>query len=51
MLNMNPRNKIPWGKEEEHQSNIGGAKKTTYKRISLIEEIKRILCTTSKRLQ
>jgi hypothetical protein len=48
---MNPRKKIPWGKEEDHQSNVGGAKKITYTRITLTEEIKRRPCTTSRRLQ
>jgi hypothetical protein len=40
LLKMNPRKKIPWEKEEDHQSNVGGAKKITYTRISLTEEIK-----------
>jgi hypothetical protein len=51
LLSMNPRKSIPWGKEEDHQSNVGGARKRTYTRISLIEEIKRRPCTTYKRLQ
>jgi hypothetical protein len=40
LLRMNPRRKTPWEKEEDHQSNVGGAKKITYTRISLTEEIK-----------
>jgi hypothetical protein len=48
---MNPRKRNPRGKEENHQSNVGGASKITYTRISLIEEIKQKPCTTSKRLQ
>jgi hypothetical protein len=51
LLRMNPRKKIPWGKEEDHQFNVGGAKKITYTRISLTEEIKKRPCTISKRLQ
>jgi hypothetical protein len=51
LLKMNPTKKIPWGKEEDHQSNVGGENKITYTRISLTKEIKRIPCTTSKRLQ
>jgi hypothetical protein len=37
LLWRNPRKKIPWGKEEEHQYNVGGERKITYTRISLIE--------------
>jgi hypothetical protein len=48
---MNPISKTPLGKEEDHQSNVGGAKKITCIRISFMEEIKRRLCTTSKKLQ
>jgi hypothetical protein len=42
---------ISWGKEEDHQSNVGGERKITYTRISLIEDIKRRPFTTYKRLQ
>jgi hypothetical protein len=48
---MNPRKRIPWGKEEDHQSNVGGARKITYTRIYLTKEIKQRPCTKSKRLQ
>jgi hypothetical protein len=51
LLRMNPRRKTPLEKEEDHQSNVGGANKITYTRISLIEETKRRPCTTSKKLQ
>jgi hypothetical protein len=46
LLKMNP-----WGKEEYHQSNVGGVNKITYTRIFLREELKKIPCTPSKRLQ
>jgi hypothetical protein len=51
LLKMNPRKTIPWGKEEDHQSDIGCVRKITYTRIFLTEEIKRRLRTTSKKLQ
>jgi hypothetical protein len=34
MLRGIPRKKLPWEKEEYHQSNVGDAKKITYTRIS-----------------
>jgi hypothetical protein len=40
LVRMKPRKKTPWEKEEDHQSNVGGANKITYTRISLTEEIK-----------
>jgi hypothetical protein len=36
MLSKNPRKKTPWEKEEYHQSNVGDAKKTMCKMISLM---------------
>jgi hypothetical protein len=51
LLRMNAREKTPWEKWEDHQSNVGDVKKTTCTRISLIENTKRIPCITSKRLQ
>jgi hypothetical protein len=35
LLRMNQRGKTPWEKEEDHQSNVGDAKKITCTRISL----------------
>jgi hypothetical protein len=35
LLRINPRRKTPWEKEEDHQSNVGGAKKMIYTRISV----------------
>jgi hypothetical protein len=40
LLRMNPRRKTPWEKGEDHQSNVGDAKKITCTRISLIEKKK-----------
>jgi hypothetical protein len=40
LLRMNPRKRIPWGKDEYHQYNVGGGMKITYTKISLVEEIK-----------
>jgi hypothetical protein len=40
LLRMNPRKRIPWGKYEYHQYNVGGGMTITYTNISLIEEIK-----------
>jgi predicted aspartyl protease len=40
LLRMNPREKTPWEKGEDHQSNVGDAKKITCTRISLTEKIK-----------
>jgi hypothetical protein len=40
LLKMNPRKNIPWGKEEDHQSNVVGVNKIAFTRNSLIEEIK-----------
>jgi hypothetical protein len=40
MLRMNPREKTPWEKGEDHQSNVGDAKKITCTRISLTERTK-----------
>jgi hypothetical protein len=37
MLRVNPRNKTPWEKEEDHPSNVGDAKKITCTRISHTE--------------
>ena len=51
LLRKNPRDKIPWEKGEDHQSNVWDANKTTCTRFFLIEEIKSIPCTTSKRIQ
>jgi hypothetical protein len=38
MLRMNPKWKTPWGKGEDHQSNVGDVKKITCTNISLIEK-------------
>jgi hypothetical protein len=35
LLRMNPRETTPWEKGEDHQSNVGDAKKITCTRISL----------------
>jgi hypothetical protein len=51
LLRKNPRDKIPWEKGEDHQSNVWDANKTTCTRFFLIEEIKSRPCTTSKRIQ
>jgi hypothetical protein len=37
MLRVNPRNKTPWEKAEDHLSNVGDAKKIIYTRIAHIE--------------
>jgi hypothetical protein len=37
---MNPRNKTPWEKGEDHQSNVGDANKITCTRISHTERTK-----------
>jgi hypothetical protein len=34
MLGVNPRNKTPWEKGEDHQSNVGDARNITCTRIS-----------------
>jgi hypothetical protein len=39
-LRMSPREKNPWEKGEDHQSNVGDAKKMTCTRIFLIEKTK-----------
>jgi hypothetical protein len=49
LLRMNPREKTPWEKGEDHQSNVGDEKKITCTRISLTEKKKLIPCTTSKK--
>jgi hypothetical protein len=51
MLRMNPIKKTPWEKGEDHQSNVGDARKITCTRISHIERTELIPCTTSKRIQ
>jgi hypothetical protein len=38
MLRGNPRNKIPWEKGEDHQYNVGDARKITYTRIAHTEK-------------
>jgi hypothetical protein len=40
MLRMNPREKNSWEKGEDHQSNVGDAKKITCTRISLTKRTK-----------
>jgi hypothetical protein len=40
MLRVNPRNKTPWEKGEDHQSNVGDAMKITCTRISHTERTK-----------
>jgi hypothetical protein len=35
LLRVNPRRRTPWEKKEDHQSNVVGAKKITYTKISL----------------
>jgi hypothetical protein len=40
MLREISRRKIPWEKWEDHQSNVGDARKITYTNISHIEKIK-----------
>jgi hypothetical protein len=40
LLRMNPRGNTPWEKGEEHQSNVGDARKITCTRISLKEKTK-----------
>jgi hypothetical protein len=40
MIRMNPRKRTPWEKREDHQSNVGDAKKIICTRISLIERTK-----------
>jgi len=37
---MSPRKNAPWEKVEDHHSNVGDAKKTTYTRIYLIKKYK-----------
>jgi hypothetical protein len=37
ILRMNPRKKTPWGKGEDHQSNVGDSKKITCTSISHTE--------------
>jgi hypothetical protein len=39
MLKGIPRSNIPWEKGEDHQSNVGDARKITYTRISHTETI------------
>jgi hypothetical protein len=39
MLRVNPRKKTPWEKGEDHQSNVGGARKITCTRIAHTEKI------------
>jgi hypothetical protein len=39
MLKGIPRRNIPWEKGEDHQSNVGDARKITYTRISHTETI------------
>ena len=51
MLRMNPREKTPWEKGEDHQSNVGDAKNITCTMISLTERTKWRPCTTSKKIQ
>ena len=40
LLRMIPIRRNPWEKEEDHQSNVGGAMKITYTRTVLTKEIK-----------
>ena len=40
MLRMNPRDNTPWEKWEDHQSNVGDAKKITCTKISLTKKTK-----------